>query len=366
MAERIDVLAHRGKGVVRLGVPETAKSAVAAALAARHHGPALVVVPSASRANALHDELALYLEDVPLARLPERETLPYELVPDNRAPVADRSHALTLLRSEDRALVVASWAALSEHCAPPAAVTGGVNVAMGGSQGPGALARALEEEGYIAATVADQPGTFVRRGGIVDVFGVGAEGPVRIEFFGDEVDSIRTVDVASQRSVARINAVSFAPVLTSTRAAQDAAAALRDAISGESDAADVVREQLELIAAGERSSYNAFFEPLLSESTALDYLADTTLLLFDDAEDGAANLEKAWEYDARTRTELEQRGALPAGLPPLRAEPGAFARNLHVRRETVHLLRFGTDESGARRLPLNAAPGFAGKLRALV
>ncbi len=365
MAEIVAPLARKGTGVLRLGVPETAKAAVAAALAARQAGPALILAPTPARANAVYEELALYLEDVPLARLPERESLPYELVRDERIVAPDRSRALNLLRGEGRALIVASWAALSEHCPAPDTEAAGIDIARAASIEPAALSRALEERGYVASIVADQPGTFTRRGGIVDVFGAGAEGPIRIEFFGDEVESIRTVDVVSQRSIARVETAHLAPMATGTQAARACAAVLRDRVEGDSDAADTVREQLELISAGERSAYTAFFEPLLSDATALDYLAAQTLVIFDDAEDGADNLERLCEYEERTRRELEQRAAIPFGLPALHADAVQFESALAGRQPAIHLLRFGSDDAGTSRLPLQVTPGFAGKLRAL-
>ncbi|HKS92891.1 MAG TPA: transcription-repair coupling factor [Tepidiformaceae bacterium] len=365
LADNITRVARKGKGVVRLGVPETAKAPVAAALAARHTGPALILVPTPARANAVYEELSLYLEDVPLARLAERESLPYELVRDDRAVPLDRSRALNLLQGAGRALVVASWAALSERCAPPDADAAGIEITQGARLQPEALARALEERGYAASIVADEPGRFARRGGIFDVFGAAAEGPIRIEFFGDDVESIRSVDVVTQRSIARAEQVHLAPMATGTHQAHAAAAALRDRIDGESDSADIVREQLELIASGERSAYAGFLEPLLSDTTGLDHVAADALVIFDDAEDGADNLASIAEYEDRTRAELEDRGAIPSGLPALRTPAKAFEAALSAREPAIHLLRFGSDDDGTRRVPLQVTPGFAGKLRAL-
>jgi transcription-repair coupling factor (superfamily II helicase) len=92
----------------RLGVPETAKAPVAAAIAARRTGPVLLVVPTPSRSLSVHEELLLYLEDVPLSRLPEREGLPYEFARGDALVMVERARALAALRGSGRALVVAS------------------------------------------------------------------------------------------------------------------------------------------------------------------------------------------------------------------------------------------------------------------
>ncbi len=364
-ADVLEPLVRAGKGELRLGVPETAKAPVAAALAARQSVPTLLLVPSPQRSLAVHEELALFLEDVPLARLPEREGLPYEFVHDDRSLSLDRERALAALRGPGRALVVASWAALSEHCAGPELRATGIDLSTGHEFDPGRLLTQLEGAGYVLEALADRPGSLSRRGGLIDAFPVGAEQPVRLEFFGNEVASIRQVDLATQRSIGRIEAVSLPPAATGTRQARHAARALLDVLTSDSEQAELVSEHLELLADGNRSEYEGFFEPLLYETTALDHFAADGVVLFDDAEDGALNLEKLLEQEDRTREELERRGSLPIGLPRLRASAGDVAAVLTGRKTAIHLQRFGSDELGARRLPLQATPSFAGKLKPL-
>src|SRR5262249_5698678 len=69
----------------------------------------------------------------------------------------------------------------------------------------------LVKMGYEAANTVTRPGEFSRRGGILDVFPSTADAPVRIELFGDEIESIRPFDVATQRSIARHALVELAP-----------------------------------------------------------------------------------------------------------------------------------------------------------
>lgn len=364
-----DVLAPVLEGVlrpgVRLGVPDQAKAAVAAALAARHPAPTLLLTATPARAQTLADELALYLEHVPLARLPEREGLPYEWLRDDPAVGVERARALGLLRQGDRALVVASWASLSERCAGPEVEAAGVEVRVGGDSSPEALARELEAAGYEVSHIADRPGTVARRGGIVDVFPAGDESAVRIEFFGNEVDSIREIDVATQRSVRRLESVHLPPAATGTRQARTAAARLHERLHADGEQAEVILQELELLAGGERTDYEAFFEPLLYETTALDHLNPEAAVLLDDADEGREALASLLEHQERTRAELERRGDIPSGLPELNISPEAVANALEGFEMVVHLQRFGTEEFGARRLPLKATPSFAGKLKTL-
>lgn len=351
-----------GGGPARLGVPETAKAAVAAVLATQSDGPVLLLAPTPARAQALFEEVALFLAGIPLVRLPEREALPYELARTDQQTRVERARALALLRGPGRALLVASWAALSEHCAGPEAQAGGIDLQTGRAFDPVTLVAELEQSGYEIAYLADQPGTAAHRGGIIDVWPAGAEHPFRIEFFGSEVESIRRVELATQRSVEMLEAAHIPPAAMGTRAAREAARALLERIPTEGEE---VREQLELVAGGERSEFEGFLEPLLYETTALDHLSPGATVIVDDADDGREALARLQEHNERARAEQEARGTIPAGLPGLNAGAEGFGAALDLHRPLVHLQRFGDEEFGARRLPLMATPSFAGKLKPL-
>ncbi len=364
-ADVIEPLLRAGKGELRLGVPETAKAPVAAAIAARNDCPTLLLVPTPARAQAIHDEIALFLQDVPLARLPEREGLPYEFARDDVVVSLDRARALAFLRGDERALVVASWASISEHCAGPDVQAAGIEFATGDTIDPGSLVARLEEAGYEVTSLVERPGAVARRGGLVDVFPAGAEHPVRIEFFGNQVESIRQVNLSTQRSVGRLQRVNLPPAATGTHEAREAARQLLERAEGTGEHAELVLEQLELLAGGQRSGYQGFFEPLLYESTALDHLNPGAVVLLDDDEEGAQHLERAIEHEARSREELERREAIPWGLPELREPAETVTAKLSAGRRPIRLQRFGSEELGAKRLPLQVTPSFAGKLKPL-
>jgi len=365
LAELIEPVVGDGRASLRLGVPETAKAAVTAALAAHREVPVLAVAATPARAQALHEELGAFVAGFPRARLPERERLAYEFVRDDVTVNIERAHALNLLHGPGRGLVVASWAALSEFCAGPDVGTAGIDVAVGDTTDPATLSSALEGLGYEIGLVADRPGAAARRGGIVDVFPAGSESPFRIEFFGNEVESIREVDLATQRSVGRLDAVHLPPASTATTAARLAAIALRERLAANGEEAEAVIEQLELLSEGNRTAYQGFFEPLLYRTTALDHLAAEALVVFDDGDEGAQALSHLIEQQDRARQELEHRGSIPSGLPSINATAGFVEEALAGRPGSIYLQRFGTEEVGAKRLPLRATPGFAGKLKVL-
>ncbi|GAB4324912.1 MAG: transcription-repair coupling factor [Dehalococcoidia bacterium] len=349
----------------RIGVPESAKPAIAAAIAAMCAGPAVLLTATPARSQALTDELTLFVDGLTVTRLPEREQLPYELTRDDPAMRIESARALGALAGGQPALVVASWAAFSEFRPPPTEAGAHVDVLPGLRLSPVEFVRQLEELGYVIEPLADAPGTVARRGGIVDVFPVGAEQPCRVEFFGDEVESVRRVDLATQRSVARIDGVMLPAAVSGSRAAQARARELAGALHAESETADAIIEQLELVASGNRSDFAAFLEPLLYRSTAAEHLAANATVIFDDVDDGREALTQTLEHQTAARDELERRGTIPRGLPPLNETPEALQARIRERASAVFLQRFGTDEFGARRLPLRTAPGFGGKVKVL-
>lgn len=96
-----------------------------------------------------------------------------------------------------------------------------ISVQRGGSLNEGALSKKLVAMGYEKVYQVESPGQFSIRGGIVDVFDLTEENPYRMELWGDEVDSIRSFDILSQRSIEKLESISIYPasefVLTQTR-----------------------------------------------------------------------------------------------------------------------------------------------------
>src|SRR5690606_35918668 len=136
---------------------------------------------------------------------------------------------------------------LALHLAGPEVSSAGIDVRVGERDDPAGLVARLEALSYAVDYVADRPGMAARRGGIVDVYPAGGETPLRIEFFGDEVDSIRVLDLASQRSLNRTDHVHLPPAGTGTSHARAAARALANSLTVDSDEADRLLEQLELV-----------------------------------------------------------------------------------------------------------------------
>jgi transcription-repair coupling factor (superfamily II helicase) len=190
--------------------------------------PLVVVLPHAAEADAFVDDLALF-HDTPALLLPAVEDLGVGDggSTDQIAVFAEAAAAADPAEAERLSVVrelAGRFAAQGSAVPPPVIVTsiqallvplvdpreveaGTRRLAVGGRLDPEELAGWLAARGWQAADVIDAPGSFSRRGGIVDLFAADWERPVRIELDGDEIESLRSFDTVSQRSVATLEAV---------------------------------------------------------------------------------------------------------------------------------------------------------------
>ena len=182
----------------RLVVPPNGRAIFLAGLAARAPGAVLAVVPTERDAEELAEDLELFIEQAAL--LPAWETLPFEHVSPNVGTMARRALARHLLRrTEPGTVVVASARSVSQRVSPSPVEP--VTAAPGDEVGFDRLIGGLVAAGYHRTDRVEARGEVAVRGGIIDVFPAQSEEPVRLELWGDEVDSTRVFSIASQRSI---------------------------------------------------------------------------------------------------------------------------------------------------------------------
>ncbi len=292
------------------GVVEPAKPAVIAGLASRWSGPLLVISPTGDSAERLHQGLRALWESVgegSAARrvllLPSLEAVLYEDVSPDPELAGERLTALDALLSGEPAIVSASAPAAFQRCVPPEALRPArLHIEKGVELDREDLISRLAALGYEREELVAAPGQFSVRGGVVDIFPSHAEAPVRLELFGDEVESLRTFDVSTQRSMAALSSCRVLParelILTPEEAEQAAARveqagaahAGRMADAGRAREADRLRERVAEVAEALRQGayvhgleyYLPFIHP--RETTALDYLPPDGLVVVDEPE----------------------------------------------------------------------------------
>lgn len=203
----------RGPGEVRLrGLTPAAGAYVLSRLFLACRRPFLVITADEAAQEALHRDLSFFLGDLPpapgevgprLLPFPAHELLPFQdLSGDAGVSAARVGAAWQVLTSPEPVLVTAPLLALRERLLPREALRQAMRWLVVGEEvrRPEFLAH-LAAAGYERRPVVEEPGEFSVRGGIIDLFPPLYDKPVRLEFFGDELESIRLFDPAAQRSV---------------------------------------------------------------------------------------------------------------------------------------------------------------------
>ena len=169
------------------------------------------------RAARAAEILAFFAPDVEALLFPAWDCLPYDRVSPHADIVGRRVDSLTRLLDEaparPRRVVLTTVSALLQRVPPRAVFAGSQRTAAVGERlDPDDLVAFLLAQGYGRAGTVREAGEFAVRGGIVDVFPPGQEEPLRLDFFGDELDGIRRFDPTTQRSSERLEAFTLKPV----------------------------------------------------------------------------------------------------------------------------------------------------------
>ncbi len=178
--------------------------------------PVVCITPDEEAAAYLHGDLApLFSEESDLLRLPATGHKPYDDEQmDDPGPLVRRADVLQQLAEGFEGLIVTSIDAMFEMAPPVETIRKEtIIVSVGTAHPPGELAGRLLQLGFERVEFVEQPGELALRGGILDVYPFAGDYPIRAEFFGDEIDSIREFDPATQRSVSRLTSARLVPNL---------------------------------------------------------------------------------------------------------------------------------------------------------
>ncbi len=197
------------------GAPEGWDAFLLARRRAEFTGPILHVARDDARMARMAETLAFVIPEAELLRFPAWDCLPYDRVSPNSALASERIATLGRLLEPARQprVVLTTVNALLQRV-PPRTIFRGASfdLRVNGDLHSEQLARFLEANGYGRASTVMEPGEYAMRGGIIDIFPAGEAEPVRIDLFGDTVESIRTFDPATQRSAAKRQHLILRPV----------------------------------------------------------------------------------------------------------------------------------------------------------
>ncbi|MDP6603665.1 MAG: transcription-repair coupling factor, partial [Rhodospirillales bacterium] len=261
-------------------------------------------------------------------------------------------------------VAVTTISAVLQRVPPRAWFAGKIRrVASGEPLEPEELVAFLGDSGYRASEMVMEPGEFAVRGGIVDVFAPGHDGPVRLDFFGDELEGIRVFDATTQRTTGKLDSIALKPV---NEFAMDESAVTRFregyratlATSGTDDPLYTA------VSAGRRHLGMEHWLPLFHEhlESLFDYLADAPVVFDHQADEAhAARFALIDEYyHARLRYDGDEAQGLSAyrALPPDRLYLGAGEWDeLAERYRCVWLSPFAAPETDGAVVDAGGRPG---------
>ena len=272
-----------------------------------HEGPLLVVARDNHEAHQLEADLHTLLGtagDLPVVAFPDWETLPYDQFSPHPDIVSQRLSALHRLPTLEKGIVVVPVQTLMQRLSPLRHIAGGsFDYRMGQRLDFDAEKRRLEAASYRHVPQVLDPGDFAVRGGLLDVYPMGADAPLRIELLDDTIDSLRHFDPESQRSLDRVESVQLLPgreVPLDERSVERAMTLLRDRFDVDTRRSALYQDlKSGLAPAGVEYYLPLFFD---TTSTLFDYLHADALPVLGDGFGEAA--EAFW---AQTRNRYEQR-----------------------------------------------------------
>ncbi|NOR81558.1 MAG: DEAD/DEAH box helicase, partial [Methyloprofundus sp.] len=173
----------------------------------------VVLTPDTQTALRLEHELAFFLQDeYPILHFPDWEVLPYDVFSPLPEIVSERLKALAKLPEVTRGALVLSVQTLMHRLAPREHIlANSFSIGIGSTFNLDLNRLKLEAVGYQCVSQVVQHAEFAVRGAIVDLFPMGSKYPFRIELFDEEVESIRTFDPETQRSIAKVDVIQLFP-----------------------------------------------------------------------------------------------------------------------------------------------------------
>jgi transcription-repair coupling factor (superfamily II helicase) len=366
MDELLSLLDAGNKHINLTGLQGSSYAFAAAQVGAKTRRPLLFIAPSEHQAELAVQNISLF-SSLPVIHYPGFDIPPYTPLSPDQTTVAERLNALyRLLTTDEPVIFVASCESLLRRVIPKSKLGSLAELVLRGEEvEQESLIQHLVELGYENVSLVQALGDYSVRGGIVDIFPPGYEAPVRLDFFGDTVESLRTFDPITQRSISEIEEavilpasnILFPPVksedhVTIQTRFQQAAKTLNWP-------PEEVDALLDKISSGRRFPGIEFFLPHFYSDgngcpSPLSYLAKNTVVFIADPLEVHRSTELAWE-----RIQANYHESVSSRTPALTPEtvfipPDILSEELESFSQVQVLDFFETDENELQALRFNS------------
>jgi len=206
--------AAQKKQTVVYGMAGSQKAAVIAAAYSKAPRVTAIITSTADAVDQMRGDLQFFLPDADILELPAVDVVSFATAAKGVELAAKRMEALGhLLRGQKLILLASTEAAVQKGMSRQEFERASINLSIGMTVEREEILTRLVQLGYARTEQVENIGQFSGRGGIIDVYPINAQSPVRMEFFDNEIDSLRQFDVASQRSIGNIGSVDILPLL---------------------------------------------------------------------------------------------------------------------------------------------------------
>jgi transcription-repair coupling factor (superfamily II helicase) len=295
------------------GAPEGADALAVAAAAEARSGLVVHIARDGARAGAIAEGLRFFAPQIPLIELPAWDCLPYDRVSPSAAVSSMRMAALAVLAGHDgkSPLIVSTSVNAATQRTPPKEIVAASHFRAGPGEAVSmeALTAYLAANGYGRASTVREAGEFAVRGGLIDIFPPGAEEPLRLDFFGDQLESIRAFDPATQLTTRQLIGIDLAAA-TEILLTDETISRFRSNYLATLGAAgdDPVYEA---VSAGRKHAGMEHWLPLFYEraDTLFDFIGDGLVFLEHLSDEAAAERFASIKdyYDARAEDAVERK-----------------------------------------------------------
>lgn len=319
-------------------VVRSARPYLAAVLSRVWDGPVIFVTSRIKRAYDVSGQMPVWLgEDAQVYRFGEPAPQFYERAPWGEGAIRSRIEALSALAwSEDtpqQPFIVTSARALLQRTIPFNQFNRTLlQISKGDRFAPEKLAARWVAMGYEPVSLVTEHGQFSRRGGVMDIFPLASDTPVRIEFFDDEIDGLRRFDTSTQRTLAYLTGITIPPAREALPE-QGAllASHLAEFFGAESTDASL-KSDYEALKLGAVFPALEHYLPYFYTAPAnlLDYAPSGTLVILEDAEEFKSTVNELTTHAEETREKALAAGLISPDHPLPYLSPEAFASSLEA------------------------------------
>jgi transcription-repair coupling factor (superfamily II helicase) len=275
----------------------------------------LLLTADSQSAERLQEELSFFAPDLPVLHFPDWETLPYDLFSPHQDIISQRIAALYRLPELKHGVLVVPITTALHRLAPKRFLLGSSLVMQIGQRlDVNQMRSSLEAAGYRCVDTVYEHGEFAVRGALIDLFPMGSNQPYRIDLFDDEIETLRTFDPETQRSIDKVESIKLLPAKEFPRekkAVTDVRGRFRERFDVDFRRCPIYQD----LSTGITPAGIEYYLPLFFEETAtlFDYLPQDTQVF------SLPGIEKAAEHfwvDARSRYEDRRVDPERPLLPP--------------------------------------------------